>query len=183
LNFGGILDLQLILYCSIQSKENIEFINAEIDNERPDRFGEHHVVLLQNCLEELGDPVEFLALLKGCVELNGVLIISSTYNWLNALNQVLVSGIISGNVLFSGHLNDNKSFVWIFQPSDFSIPEVGSSFELLKFVLQNNFKFFDAKNIPEIICESTRSCRIQYNHVTAWIRINEADHSTPGKHV
>lgn len=145
-----------------QNKENIEFDNVDLDEQTLTYLGKFQVVVLQNCLEDLDDPLTFIASLKNIVLEGGFLIISADYNWNTKFDNVSVTFFILEVILLK--LINHYLF---FQSLDLSD---SNSFDLLKRILKDEFEFKEAKNIPEIICESTRSCHIRYNHVTAWMR-------------
>lgn len=80
----------------MQNKENIEFIHADLDKLSLTYLGKFQVVVLQNCLEDLEDPLLLLESLKDIVVEGGFLIISSDYNWNNKLRIVSVN---TGNLM------------------------------------------------------------------------------------
>jgi SAM-dependent methyltransferase len=77
-----------------QNKEKIEFVNADVEKQPLSYFGDFQLVVIQNCLEDLEDPVAFLGTLKNIIFEGGYLIISADYNWSRKL-QLQVSKKLS----------------------------------------------------------------------------------------
>ncbi len=85
------------MFLFLQNKENLEFINADLDKS-VSYLGKFQVVILQNCLEDLQKPIAFLKSLKNIVFDGGFLIISADYNWTNKLD--IVSILILIHIIF-----------------------------------------------------------------------------------
>lgn len=82
-----------------QEHERIEFINCD-PSELPDYLGEFELVVVNNCLNSISDPEKFLSKLSNVVEDNGILIISSDYNWSRNTNQVSIGDRFHTEIIF-----------------------------------------------------------------------------------
>lgn len=65
----------------------MEFVNCD-PSFLPDYIGSFELVIVNNCLNDINDPEKFLSKLEKFVESNGVLIVTSDYNWKRDTNLV-----------------------------------------------------------------------------------------------
>ena len=69
-----------------KNKENITFMQDNAQNLKPVYKG-YDVIVAPNLLEELNDPIDFLANIHTRLNENGYLILTSTYNWKDEVRE------------------------------------------------------------------------------------------------
>ena len=74
-----------------KNKENITFKQDNAQNLKP-IYKDYDVIVAPNLLEELNDPIDFLANIHTRLNENGYLILTSTYNWKDEVREKWLGG-------------------------------------------------------------------------------------------
>lgn len=112
-----------------------------------DHLGQCDVVLLANLVDRLPDPMRCLSRLSGLVNLGGQLIISSPFTWLEEYTPY--------QRWLGGYEKDGEAV---------------STFEMLRTVLEPDFEFIRAVDLPMLIREHARKFQWSVSKAGIWRR-------------